>query len=129
MPDLRRNIESRFKEETNILFWIFISWIMLLFAWAVLIASFSIDIFTSLNLDLFQRSGAIIVAGGALVEIQLSMNPNWFMDDTLHHKHGGKMETWDKFFARIKQFQKFGWFSVILGTIIWAYGDLIIDLF
>ncbi len=124
MPGLKRNIDDRFTEELSIVFDIFISWLIFVVAVIFSVISIYLDLRYHGECYLFQRSGALIVIAAAIIEIKLSKYPNWFEEDLLHFEHDAEEAVWDRFFNLSSKFRRIGWYSLVIGTVIWAYGDI-----
>jgi len=95
-----------------------------IFVWCVFticvlvsILSLIYDLTFGSDLDLFQRSGSILVASGAAVEISYSTMK---FDDRIQ----SSLYIYKLFY---NYFKIGGWLAIILGTIIWGYGDLLIS--
>ena len=123
------------EDQRKICFEVFL-WLLLLFALATTIASFWFDWQHGNNLNLFGRSGAVMVAMGTYFELSASKTgwpvrvapyiASWVpnidvstltkVDEVFAHPQFDR-------FLRISRFtQKVGWAWIILGTAIWAYG-------
>jgi hypothetical protein len=73
----------------------------------------------------FQRSGAITVVFAIFTE----MNANQMLGVLDSSGMVGKtfQATYDKYFKQVKAYNYISLFLVIFGTVIWGYGDLLID--
>jgi len=74
----------------------------------------------------FQRSGATTVVFAVFAELKASnmlavFKPSGFVDQTFH-------STRDKYLKQVKLYNYIALFLVVLGTVIWGYGDLLINM-
>ena len=93
----------------------------------VSIASFAVDLhYGHTEYQLFNRSGALIVLAGAALEYQLSIDT--YLGNVLKNQGFISMQEQDNSMAVTKatsMLQKYAHLLVLLGTIVWAYGDFI----
>jgi len=67
----------------------------------------------------FQRSGAIVVAAALISEF-------FRFSDNRARAHSSHFVKVSKRFIRVRHImENFGFISIVLGTIVWAYGDLL----
>jgi hypothetical protein len=74
----------------------------------------------------FQRSGATTVVFAVFAELKATnmlgvFKPSGFVDQTFH-------STRDQYIKQVKIYHYIALFLIVLGTAIWGYGDLLINM-
>lgn len=122
-PDYEGKLHWRDAAIVIPLFW---SWVTLLSAISYLIVSFLLDALALEGWTLFQRSGAVLVAAGSFVQIRM---PNY--EDWAHHRvlraSMEQTDPYDLFLDWSFRFYRLSWYAIVIGTIVWAYGDWLVD--
>lgn len=96
-----------------------ISYVTLLAAYVWMIIGLYWDLSGS-ECNWFQRSGAIVVFSAVLTEF-------FVVDNYKVRAHVADFVKITDFYRKIqKLFFYFGFFSILLGTVVWAYGDLLV---
>ena len=99
---------------------------VLLLGWIALLLSIYADIAFD-NYEWFNRSGAILVACSALLEtLQLPLKESLSSYVTVNKKPVALAPVVSR---SVRFFDRVAWVGIAFGTIIWAYGDLVVARF
>lgn len=98
---------------------------MLAVGWFFFILSFLNDLLVPNDIHWFARSGAILCVMSLSAEFRLNRSPFMKMQGEEHWQRLGQNESGQHFETRFSQrVTTFTHFSVAMGTLAWAYGDL-----
>ena len=103
------------------LIWVLLwSWALLIIASILVVFSLILDLSMGCHYNLFPRSGAMLVIASLFVQVrsrrEYSFGPEVSACSSERYK-------WLR-----RKFNIWGWYMTGLGTLIWAYGDLVIGL-
>ena len=104
--------------------WIVISIVTILLSTASYVIDYLIG---HSKYELFARSGALIVLSGAALEYQLSIGN--YLSNVLKNNEFITMQEQDNALVvtdKSSTLQKYAHALVLLGTVIWAYGDFLV---
>lgn len=122
------------KQDVGAIAYSLLSWILLIVSWFIVLACLTADLQLGNNsIFYFQRSGAILVLASFFVEVRTALLSEYQLNAWMFlARHAPSLDLselgWDRRTDRFRnvdyKFRVLGWISSVVGTMIWAFGDV-----